>query len=110
MGAIFGTSNKVPKDELKAANIVVEEVGAPQVPSSVRGLLSPKGSGCKNQVAPFDPSSPQQVLLKVTNPSTGNNFYKGGASVTSSAQFSLQNSQTQSENLSKKSKKLKSTN
>ncbi len=109
MGAIFGTSNKVPKDELKAANIVVEEVGAPQVPSSVRGLLSPKGSGSKNKVAPFDPSSTQQVLLKVTNPSTGTNFYKGGG-VTSSAQFSLHNSQTQSENLSKKSKKLKSTN
>jgi len=32
MGAIFGTSNKVAKDSIKADNIVVEDVGAPQVP------------------------------------------------------------------------------
>ena len=56
MGAIFGTSNSAPKDEIKAKNIVIEEVCGPQVPPSVRSILSP-GNSSKNKVAPFDPST-----------------------------------------------------
>ena len=54
MGAIFGTS-KVSKGEIKANNILVEDVNSPQMPASVRGLLSP--SSARNKVAHFDPSS-----------------------------------------------------